>query len=330
MNIQANTSDRYSSHLAAAGFELTQFDVMPPAHEPEPVQGARADPWPSWAESGLGLFVVDVDRPGDIFIEACARRDVLCFGVLLADHKPQQYALNDRRVCVEDSGLALTYQEAGSRVAMATNTGKSFRSISVAVSPEVFRRMMGTDSSLLPGDLQRMLTRQQTALHSYRPSFRVQRLADEILAHRSAPRAFSPLYLKAKSYEMLYTILQVLQARESYTGRQEPITTRDTERVRRIRELLEQQFASNKTVDELARIAGMNRTKLRFAFKHLYGTTISDYRNTLRMQKADELLRSSDAPATHIAYELGYNGPSSFSVAYKKFFGHSPNDTRSR
>ncbi|HVW67575.1 MAG TPA: AraC family transcriptional regulator [Steroidobacteraceae bacterium] len=327
----ATTSDQYGSHLAAAGFELTQFDVKP---RPEvareaPEEGREASAWPSWAEDGLGLFVVDIQRPGDIFIQACARQDVLCFGVLLASQLPQRYALNDTTMSVADSGLALTYQEAGSSVAMATHTGKSFRSISVAVSPAQFTRLLGRQSPDLPADVRRLLARCQTELLSYRPSFRVQRLAEEILAHRNDSRTLSSLYLKGKSYELLYTILDVLRAREATTER-DPISSRDVERVHRIRALLDEQIASNRTVDELARLASMNRTKLRFAFKHLYGVTISEYRNTLRMQKADDLLRTTDTPAAVIAYQLGYNGASSFSVAYKRFFGHCLNKVRAR
>jgi AraC-like DNA-binding protein len=324
------TSDSHSSHLASEGFDLTNFDVVShSAHEEADAAQIGSHRWPSWVDEGLGLFVKDVEKPGDTFIPACAQRDVLCFGVLAAAPQQGNCAPDDETVSVHDSGLALSYQEAGSRLAMANRTERSFRSICVAVAPSQLARMLGVDAADLPGDVQRVLAGRRTALRSYRPSFRVQRIADEILAHRNASRALSSLYLKGKSYELLYTILDVLGERQQ-SGDRELLTARDIESVRRIHTLLERQIGSDETVDELARIAGMNRTKLRYAFKHLYGVTISEYRTTRRMRKADELLRGTDTPVAVIAYEIGYNGPSSFSVAYKKFFGHCANEARAR
>jgi AraC-like DNA-binding protein len=324
------TSDTYSSHLASEGFDIANFDVVSRSEKQDPdATQIGSHRWPSWVDEGLGLFVVDVEKPGDTFIPACGQRDILCFGVLDAAPQRRKCALDDDTVSVHDSGLALSYQEAGSSLAMAAQTERSFRSICVAVAPSLLSRMLGVDATDLPGDVQRVLASRRTALRSYRPSFRVQRIADDILAHRSPSRALSSLYLKGKSYELLYTILDVLGERQESGGR-ELLTPRDIERVRHIHTLLEQRIASDETVDELARIAGMNRTKLRYAFKHLYGVTISEYRTTRRMQKADELLRGTDTPVSVIAYQIGYNGPSSFSVAYKKFFGHCANEARAR
>jgi AraC-like DNA-binding protein len=68
-------------------------------------------------------------------------------------------------------------------------------------------------------------------------------------------------------------------------------------------------------VDDLARVAAMNRTKLRFAFRQVYGTTLSGYRSALMLQRADRALREAGASVKQEARHAGYATTSSFIVA---------------
>ena len=77
------------------------------------------------------------------------------------------------------------------------------------------------------------------------------------------------------------------------------------------------------SVDELASIAGTNRTTLRAMFKQITGQTISAHSTELRMQKAAELIaagwRLQDLPEV-----IGYIDYASFSKAFKGRYGVPP------
>jgi AraC-like DNA-binding protein len=64
------------------------------------------------------------------------------------------------------------------------------------------------------------------------------------------------------------------------------------------------------------------------SFSHLFrsqtGTTFRDYLQRLRMQRACELLRSTDAPVGNVVREVGYSDATSFIRKFKREFGLTP------
>jgi AraC-like DNA-binding protein len=60
-----------------------------------------------------------------------------------------------------------------------------------------------------------------------------------------------------------------------------------------------------------------------------YGETIFGTITRIRMNKAHEMIRSdSSQKLTEIAESVGYSSLSSFSTAFKQFFGFSPQELR--
>lgn len=78
------------------------------------------------------------------------------------------------------------------------------------------------------------------------------------------------------------------------------------------------------TITFLSRKFAINEFKLKKGFKQLYGKGIFEYANTVRMEKARNLIEKQDYSLKEIAYQIGYATPSSFSVAFKNEYGMSP------
>lgn len=78
------------------------------------------------------------------------------------------------------------------------------------------------------------------------------------------------------------------------------------------------------SIEELARIAGLNSFKLKNGFKELFGEPIYKYLNTFRMEKAKWLILGGEKNMTQIAFELGFSSLQHFSAAFKKAHGCSP------
>ncbi len=78
------------------------------------------------------------------------------------------------------------------------------------------------------------------------------------------------------------------------------------------------------TIMWLAENAGMSVSKLKTAFKKVYGTGIYEYYQKNRMQKARSLLLTGQYNVKEVGLKLGYTNLSNFSLAFRKEFGILP------
>lgn len=108
------------------------------------------------------------------------------------------------------------------------------------------------------------------------------------------------------------------------------LRSRDIEALHEAREILSGSLENPLTIPELARRVGLNRTKLVQGFKHVFGESVFDFSQRVRLDHADRLLKDTDEAISAIALAVGYEHQSSFAVAFKARFGHSPRQARAR
>jgi len=72
------------------------------------------------------------------------------------------------------------------------------------------------------------------------------------------------------------------------------------------------------TIRELSRKVAMNECYLKKGFKEIFGTTIYDYFQRERMEKARQLLYEQGLSVSEVASRMGYSSISHFSTAFKK------------
>ncbi|MGE0283614.1 MAG: cupin domain-containing protein [Rhizobiaceae bacterium] len=82
------------------------------------------------------------------------------------------------------------------------------------------------------------------------------------------------------------------------------------------------------SVAELARIAGLSRSVFAAHFVRLVGHPPLRYLIGLRLDKATELLRTTDKTIVEVAIAVGYDSEAAFSRAFKLRFGRSPSRWR--
>jgi AraC-like DNA-binding protein len=78
------------------------------------------------------------------------------------------------------------------------------------------------------------------------------------------------------------------------------------------------------SIEGLAMEVGLNRTKLQYGFKLVYGSNIYDFQIDKRMEKAKLLLLTTDKPIKAIAPLSGYKNSSSFVAVFRKTTGVTP------
>ena len=83
------------------------------------------------------------------------------------------------------------------------------------------------------------------------------------------------------------------------------------------------------SVEALAAVAGISRSKFSERFTQLLDTSPARYLQQWRMRLAAAWLHSGAMTISQVAAELGYESDAAFSRAFKRFMGVSPGAARS-
>jgi AraC-like DNA-binding protein len=94
----------------------------------------------------------------------------------------------------------------------------------------------------------------------------------------------------------------------------------------RIRESLE----SSLTIQQVAEDMGVSYSNFRKLFKEFTGISPATYQQDLRLQRAKELLSTTDMSIKEIAYRLNFESPDYFSAKFKIKTGRRPSELRNQ
>jgi len=92
------------------------------------------------------------------------------------------------------------------------------------------------------------------------------------------------------------------------------------------REILYEDCKNPPSVEQLSKQVGCNQFKLKKLFHRYFNNTPYGVLLEIRMNKAYELLESTNCHVNTAAYSVGYQHSSNFSLAFKKFFGVLPKE----
>lgn len=124
---------------------------------------------------------------------------------------------------------------------------------------------------------------------------------------------------------LLYTLDTMMGEGNSDTGSCKFLENEaDREKILLAREILIKQIGEPITIKELSRKVAINECYLKKGFKELFGTTVFDFYQGLRMEHAKFLLYEKGHTVTEVSLSLGYSSISHFSTAFKKHTGCKP------
>jgi AraC-like DNA-binding protein len=103
-----------------------------------------------------------------------------------------------------------------------------------------------------------------------------------------------------------------------------PLTPYDLDCIALAQQLLCKDPSPRTTIDALALEIGINRNKLNYGFKYVYGVTINEFQEKQRMEKAELLLSTTRKSVKAIASLTHYCTSSRFGVVFKKTYGITP------
>lgn len=116
------------------------------------------------------------------------------------------------------------------------------------------------------------------------------------------------------------------QVQESVRG----ISPEERATLEHARLLLMRNFSCPPTISQIARQVGMNETKLKREFKQFYGLPVYRYFKRAKMERAMDLLTSTDLSIREIAFRCGYDSQSQFSAAFREIYNLAPLDAHKK
>jgi AraC-like DNA-binding protein len=108
------------------------------------------------------------------------------------------------------------------------------------------------------------------------------------------------------------------------------IITRDQTALLEIKKYLESHFYEELKPGQVAEQARISESKLRSLFSKEAGTNFTQYVLDMRLEKAEEMLRTTDVFIIDIAMKVGFKDPKYFSRVFKKKYGVTPQEFRER
>lgn len=92
---------------------------------------------------------------------------------------------------------------------------------------------------------------------------------------------------------------------------------------------IEQHYNEPLTLDDVCKYATMSKTYFCYLFKMQTQKTFVEYLVNLRVEKAMELLRTTDRSITDISQDVGFQASTHFTRTFRKIVGISPREYRS-
>jgi AraC family transcriptional regulator of adaptative response / methylphosphotriester-DNA alkyltransferase methyltransferase len=92
--------------------------------------------------------------------------------------------------------------------------------------------------------------------------------------------------------------------------------------------VIRQNYASDLTVESVAREIGTSRRQLQRVFEEVGGVSFRQVLTRVRMKNASVLLRETDAPVALVARYVGYSQPAQFAKTFRRLYGDAPSAYR--
>lgn len=230
---------------------------------------------------------------------------------------------------VDRGSLLIWRQPEGRNITGHLDAEDREASVTIYLRPSVLENYFGRSERMIPDMLREKLLGDPASLFALRLNLipKLTQLVQD-LSTSSLQGALRLVQAEALVMLILCEIMTMLETPPQEAASCCRLTDADVRCLRQVHKILRERHAPPPTIEELAREVGLGTTKLKNGFKSLFGTTISQFANDLRMQRALELLRKPDIAISQVSHLLGYEYQNSFTAAFRRHFAILPKDYR--
>ncbi len=131
------------------------------------------------------------------------------------------------------------------------------------------------------------------------------------------------LYIKGATYSII-----ALLCREGALSASNSAYSADIKKILPALSYIEENFAQNITLDDIARLQNLNPSYFCRVFKRASGSSFVDYLNFVRVCKSEKMLASGEKSILEIACDVGFSSLSYFNRTFKRYKNCTPTEYR--
>lgn len=154
------------------------------------------------------------------------------------------------------------------------------------------------------------------------------KLASELYGANASELNRELLRLRSVSSEFIHSALNVMSMCVCYLYTNRIIRSKSEDLPLRLRDYAERYYAEPLSVPALCQKLYISKSKLYHLSKQAFGMGISDYIRTKRIEKAKELLRTSEKTVVQIAEAVGFEDANYFTRCFKQQEHLTPKEYR--
>lgn len=134
------------------------------------------------------------------------------------------------------------------------------------------------------------------------------------------------LFLEGKSNEILSIQIQDFEDDRKSEPKRQILRKSDMEKIQKAAVTLKQNLSAPLTIAELAKQVGTNPNKLQEGFRYIFGLTVNNYLNKLRLEYARDQLMIGELNISEISNNIGISNKSYFSRLFKATYQLNPKE----
>ena len=276
-------------------------------------------------EPGFSLHMADGEAAHDWSISARASQD--CIRLRFAIRGEAQYRAINSSAVDEDSVCTFIVQPADTSLTASYRRGVGYRYSSLDMSRSFLIERLGVRDALLPSAVTSSWERHEIAFGRIELQRGTLPLLQRLFTIWSDD-VWSTVQAQG------IALIIVSQVFSAWLDQSQPsavvVRLRPDERaaLMHLREEAERRCPVPIPMSEAQKICSLNRNKIHYGFKEMYGMSLQRYCSDLRMRKAVFLLQSSSLTVAEIAEQVGFGEPTNFTAAFRQHFGQLPSDVR--
>ncbi|MEO1216799.1 MAG: AraC family transcriptional regulator [Bacteroidota bacterium] len=144
---------------------------------------------------------------------------------------------------------------------------------------------------------------------------------DSLLIYFDNPSLFTTDAIKLKLKELISLLYNM-----NSNGIRELLSNLFNPSHLEFKKVIAKQLFNNLSLEDYAMLLNMSLSTFKRKFKELYNTSPGQYILTKRLERAAQLLGSSNQRISDICYDCGFSDLSNFSKAFSKRYGFSPTE----
>jgi AraC-like DNA-binding protein len=191
-------------------------------------------------------------------------------------------------------------------------SGGVFQCVSITMLPDYYEKFLPNYFSLTTSEIIKMIEsiKEMSTLPEIEYLF-----AQICKANPSAQGG--ALYYESKILELI-SLIQMRHENASAFPDSEPLDEETIAMIHRVAKFIQKNCEQHITIETLSKIFYTNKNKLSYLFRMIYGVSIIDYFQKMRIEKAKNLLETTDLSIHEIANMVGYKNQGSFSERFKE------------